>query len=96
MDDQHQKKLDEAIDSFIKSMKLDDKYYQVKLTEEWETLVGKTISKHTTDLHLNKGTLFVYLDSAPLKQELGFHKDRMRSVVNEHFSASIIKEIVFR
>lgn len=96
MDDQHEKKLDEVINAFIKSNKLNDKYYQVKLIEHWESLVGKTIAKHTTDLHLNKGTLFVQLDSAPLKQELSFHKDRIRSVVNEHFSASIIKEIVFR
>jgi predicted nucleic acid-binding Zn ribbon protein len=96
MDDHNQKNLADAIDAYMKALRLDDKYYETKIRESWESSVGKTIAKHTTDLHLKRGTLFVHLDSAPLKQELSYHKDRLRSVINESLSKSAVLEIVLR
>ncbi len=96
MSDHNQQNLGSAIDAFIKSMKLGDKYYETKLKENWEELMGPSIAKHTNDIYLKNGMLFIHLDSAPLKQELTYHTDRMRSNANEFLATSAVKEIVIK
>lgn len=96
MDDHNQKNLGDAIDAYMKALHIDDKYYETKIRESWEEFFGKTIAKHTSEVHLKKGTLFVHLSSAPLKQELSYNKDRMRAVVNENLNRTVVKEIVLR
>jgi hypothetical protein len=96
MDDSNNKDLGDAIDAYMRALHIDDKYFETKIRESWEELFGKTIAKHTTDLHLKKGTLFVHLDSAPLKQELSYNKDRMRSMLNENLNKAVVKEIALQ
>ena len=60
----NEQSLKQVINELLSAYKLDKKLYQVKLINSWETVMGKTIAKHTTEIFIQKKTLFVKLDSS--------------------------------
>ncbi len=88
--------LENVIRDFLKIYNLEPKLDEVKLINSWESVVGKMIAKHTNDLHIRKKTLFVYLDSDALRNELAYTKSLLISKLNESAGKQVIKEIVFR
>jgi predicted nucleic acid-binding Zn ribbon protein len=88
--------LENVIRDFLKIYNLEQKMDEVKLINSWESVVGKMIAKHTNDLHIRKKTLFVYLDSDALRNELAYTKSLLMSKLNESAGKPLIKDIVFR
>lgn len=59
----------------------------------WPEIVGQGINRHTTRRYVADGILHVYLNSAPLKNELQFHRDRLTQLLNSAAGADIITDI---
>ncbi|MEJ7913557.1 MAG: DUF721 domain-containing protein, partial [Chitinophagaceae bacterium] len=68
----------------------------LQIDEIWEKLMGKTIARYTDRIHIINGTLFITTNVAPLKQELLYQKEKIRSRVNESFGNNDIKEVVIQ
>ncbi len=66
----------------------------VKLLEGWEKVVGRIIAKHTSDLVIRKGVLYVTLDSSVIRSEL--HQERTKVVkdLNKKLGRVLIKEMI--
>jgi hypothetical protein len=66
------------------------------MQQEWETIVGKTISKYTRSVKLSGKKLIIYTDVAPLKQELLLGKEQLVVRVNEYFEEKVVDEIIIK
>ena len=86
----------DAIKLLMKNSGWQGKVTEVRLREEWETIMGITISRYTRDLHLANGTLIIYTDVAPLKQELLLGKEQLVTRINEYFQERVVNDIVVK
>lgn len=62
----------------------------------WEAVMGKTIARYTDSLKVIDRTLFITTSVAPLKQELVYQKEKIRSRVNEALGEKVIDDIVIK
>ncbi len=86
----------EVIDLFLKQYGLNNKYKEFRLLQSWNELMGPMIAKHTRDLKIFKGVLYVDIDSAAMRNELAFAKSRIAKNLNDQAGEEIVQEIVFR
>jgi predicted nucleic acid-binding Zn ribbon protein len=96
MTDPNQQPLGSAIDEFLKTYNLQDRIDGIRITQAWEQVVGAMIAKHTTDLFVQKKTLFVYLDSPAIRHELSYAKTQIIKNLNEVVGKQVIHELVLR
>jgi len=59
----------------------------------WETVMGKTIAKHTTNINLKGDRLYLTVDSAALRNELFYSRVKIKDVVNKELAKDIIKDV---
>jgi len=84
-----------AIKEWLKANGMEEKWDETRLLEEWDQVVGPVISKHTTSKRIDKSVLYIRLDSASLRHELGYARDKLRKQLNNLAGREIIKTIVF-
>lgn len=85
-----------AFKDWLKQENLEQKYESTALLNAWPELMGPMIAKHTREIKLIEGTLFVSLDSAPLRQEMVQSRDKVIQLMNERAGSEVVKEVVFR
>ena len=88
--------LKEVINELLESYKLSDKLKEVRLIDSWEKVVGKLINKHTKNLYIKKKVLFVKLDSAALRNELSYARQKIIKALNKEAKEEVIDDIVFK
>lgn len=69
---------------------------EVRIQDNWEQLMGKTIARYTQSIQLIDNKLIVTTTVAPLKQELTYSKDKIIKLVNEMLGENIVKEVMIR
>lgn len=74
------------------SGKLDEK----KIEKVWRETNQPFVVDRTKKVSFRDGKLILFIDSAPLKQELFNSRDQIRDKVNKALKADIVKEIVVR
>ena len=92
----NEQSLKNAIGDFLKVSRLSGKLAEQKIIDGWEKHMGKTIAKHTKQISISNKKLFLHLDSAPLKQELFYSREKLIKMLNEEAGEEVIQEIVFR
>jgi predicted nucleic acid-binding Zn ribbon protein len=88
--------LGDAIREFLKRNHLDRGHTEAALISKWEKVVGPMIAKHTTRMNIHKRTLYVHLDSAALRNELTYAREKICKALNREAGEKVIDEIVFR
>lgn len=88
--------LREAIQEFLNTYRLDDKLQERRILESWGEVMGKLVSNHTTDLYIRNKKLFVKVDSAALRSELSYAREKIRDILNKEAKAVIITEVIIR
>ena len=81
--------------SCLLSYKLQDGIFETKLINSWESVAGELISKHTENLFIKKGILYVKLDSPALKNELSFARSQLIKSLNKAVDKEVIQNIIF-
>jgi predicted nucleic acid-binding Zn ribbon protein len=89
----NQQSLKEALESLVDSFGLRAKLDEQAIREGWEKLAGAMIARHTTDLKLRKDTLYVKVDSAPLRHELGFMRSALVELINRELGRVVVKDV---
>ncbi|MFI5164495.1 MAG: DUF721 domain-containing protein [Bacteroidia bacterium] len=92
----NEQSLKDAISSFLKTSRLSGKLAEQKIIDGWEKIMGKMIARHTKQISIYNKKLILHLDSAPLKQELFYSREKIMQMLNEEAGEEVIKEIVFR
>lgn len=86
----------DALKDFLNKSRFKPRLMEVRIQENWEQLVGKTIARYTESVQLFDGKLVITTTVAPLKQELNYSKDRIIRLVNDMLGEEIVKEVVIR
>ena len=87
--------LKEALQEMLESFHLEQKFRQKKMITSWESIMGAAVAHRTTQLVFRDKKLFVYLNSASLREELFNSRDKIKDLINEEAGAEIVEEIVF-
>lgn len=86
----------EALQLLLEKSNWKPKVHELRIQQEWEQIVGKTISKYTRNVVLNGTVLTVYTDVAALKQELHFGRQQLIERINEYFQEKVLTEVVVK
>jgi predicted nucleic acid-binding Zn ribbon protein len=54
------------------------------------------IAKHTVQLRINKKVLYVEVDSAALRNELTYAREKLKKALNRKVKDNVIDEVVIR
>lgn len=86
----------EALKLLLEKSHWKPKVIQLRMTDEWEAIVGKTIAKYTRSINMFDKKLTIYTDVAPLKQELLLGKEQLKARINEYFEDKVVEEIIIK
>ena len=88
--------LKDVLKQFLKTYRLEEKLVGVQVRASWEKLMGTTIAKHTVDIYIKQRKLYVSFDSAALRTELSYAKEKVKKMLNEELGEELIDEVVLR
>lgn len=86
----------EALQLLMKKSGWTPKVAELRIRDEWEQIAGPTIAKYTRELKVYNGTLTIYTDIAPLKQELNMAKEQLMCTINQHLGETAITAIIVK
>ncbi len=96
MRNSNEESIKEVIEQLIKTYQLGDKLNEVKLLHCWEKIMGEAISKRTSKITFKDHTIFIHIISAPLKEELTYGKENIKTLLNQELGGDFIKDVVIR
>ncbi len=91
----NEQSIGEVIKEFLKTYHLNKKIDDTRIIHSWEGVVGKMIARHTKNLSIRNGILFVKLDSPALKHELSFARGKIILALNKEAGTEVVKDIRF-
>ncbi|RFM33863.1 DUF721 domain-containing protein [Chitinophaga silvisoli] len=86
----------DALRDFMDKSRMKPRLTEVRIRENWEQIMGKTISRYTEGIQLIDGKLLISTNVAPLKQELSYSKDKIIKLVNDMLGEPVVREVVIR
>jgi len=88
--------LKQALDKYLSNSELKTGIDSMNIRGAWNQVMGKSIDKYTSQIDFRKGTLFVAISSAPLRQELFMGRDKIRENLNAFLGSDLIKDVRLR
>ncbi|HAT65780.1 DUF721 domain-containing protein [Aureisphaera sp. CAU 1614] len=88
--------LGDILKDFIASSKLEKGLNKISVEEAWHQVMGNAISKYTTQVLLERDTLYVQLSSSVLREELTYGKEKIITLLNEALGKELVKKLVLR
>ncbi len=82
-----------AIQQYLHESGLERPLMERQVVEMWPKLMGELVANYTRKVELKKGTLYVHLTSAPLRQELFLVRFDLIKKLNEAIGATIVSDI---
>lgn len=86
----------DALNEFISNGKLEKGLNKVTAEEAWHQVLGEAISKYTTQVFLERQTLYVSLSSSVLREELSYGKDKIITLLNEACGKELITKLILK
>jgi hypothetical protein len=90
----HGSSLGEVIREFMNSYHLDEKILQKQVIRSWPDIMGPMVAKHTSRLTIRSKVLYVRIDSAALRNELSFSREKILKALNSEARAEVLTDIV--
>lgn len=85
----------EVLDKYLEIYRLKESFEETYVTAHWEKIMGKPIASRTTSVFVRGSTLYVQLDSAPLREELVRAKSKILERVNTEIGRDLVTDIVY-
>jgi len=86
----------EALNLLLEKSQWKPKVIELRMRDEWEAIVGKTIAKYTRNINYYNKKLTIYTDVAPLKQELLLGREQLAANINEYFGEHAVDEVIIK
>ncbi len=86
--------LGEALKKFLEKSRIKNSIQTMQIEDHWLKLMGETIAKYTDRIEIKNGTLFIYTEVAPLKNELVFQKELIVKRINESLGDDVVTDVV--
>jgi len=88
--------ISEALNLLLEKSHWKPKVIELRMKEEWEQIVGKTIARYTRNISMYNKVLTIQTDIAPLKQELLLGKEQLIKKINEYFGETVVTDITIK
>jgi len=88
--------LKKAIDEWLSGHPMAKKAKETRIVHLWGQLLGPSVKNRTTSIYLSKGKLHVKVESAALRNELLFAKEKIMENLNAELGENIIEDIVLK
>lgn len=88
--------LGDVLKEFIAHSKLQKGLNKISAEEAWHQVLGEAISKYTTQVYLERDTLYVSLSSSVLREELSYGKDKIIALLNEAVGKELITKLILK
>jgi Protein of unknown function (DUF721). len=88
--------INEVVELLLKEMKIDHKLKEVRAINSWNEVMGNNITRATTKIFIKNRVLFIYLNSAVVRNELMMLKSGIIKALNEKAGDRVIEDIVFK
>lgn len=88
--------LHQVLQELIRTMRWTAQLNNVRIKEIWKTVMGDIVARHTSNLRVREKTLFVNLDSAPLRSELVYAREKIRQMLNQELGGDYLQEVVIQ
>jgi len=86
----------DVLKQIIQVNKLQPGIDQIAVKEAWKNLMGNGVNSYTKNVVLKGSTLYVELNSAVLREELSYGKDKIIKMINEELRRDIVAVVVLR
>ena len=86
----------DIIRKLMKNPKLAGKLDELDTLQLWEEIIGKQICKYIADQKIYKGTLYVKLKSAVVRNELSYKKSELIIQINNRLGKKLLTNIVLK
>ncbi len=86
----------DIIRKLMKNPKLAGKLDELDALQAWDEIIGKQICKYVADQKIYKGTLYVKLKSAVVRNELSYKKSELISQINNRLAKKLLTNIVLK
>ncbi len=93
---ENEKKLSEVLKGMVDSPKWKEKLNETKIRQVWKDKMGTTINHYTKDIKFRKEKLFISIESASLKQELTYDRDKVMEMMNIELGGEFVKSVIIR
>jgi hypothetical protein len=88
--------LGDVLKDMIGHGKLQKGLDKVSIRDAWFGVMGDAIAKYTTNVNLDRDTLYVQLSSSVLREELSYGKEKIIKLLNEAVGKDLVKKLVLR
>ncbi|WP_299336825.1 DUF721 domain-containing protein [uncultured Psychroserpens sp.] len=88
--------ISDILKEFVDTNKLQKGLDKVDVRDAWTKMMGNGVNNYTTDIKLDKDTLYVSLSSSVLREELSYGKQKIIDMLNESVGKEVIKKLVLR
>ena len=89
----NEQSLKEALDGLVDAYGLREKLDEQSITSVWDEVAGGMVARHTTGVKLRRGKLYIKVDSAPLRVELGFMRGTLIELLNQRIGRAVVQEM---
>ena len=96
MKDANQTSLKEVLKEMVETYRLKNRLNQTRIQNLWNNMMGNSISRHTKDIKVRKNTLFITIESAPLRQELAYGREKIKRMMNRELGEEFLNDVVIR
>ena len=86
----------DALKEFVETNKLEKGLDKVNVADAWMKLMGNGVNNYTTGIRLEHNTLYIQLSSSVLREELGYGKQKIITMLNEELGKEIVKKLILR
>jgi predicted nucleic acid-binding Zn ribbon protein len=93
---QEEKTLKEVLLKMMEVYKLKGKLNQTRIRSLWEELMGPSIARQTTELRIHHKKLYVQLQSASLRNELSYGREKIKDMINERLGERYLEDVILR
>ena len=84
------------VESYLKAAGIDGKIREARMINAWESIVGRSVAKVTTNIYFNSGVLFVSIRSSVVRNELMMLRNGLIKALNEKAGAVLVNDIVLK
>ena len=88
--------LKEAFMRLLRTKKNEAGYFKARTKLVWGKFFGKHVEDNTRDVMVRNRKLYVYVNNAPLRNQLFMHREGIRDRLNEEFGEDYLLEVVIK
>ena len=86
----------DIIRKLMKNPKLSGKLDELDALAIWDEIMGEALIKYVVDRKIYKSTLYVKLNSAPMRNELSYKKTELLQQINKRLGKPFLIDIVLK